>query len=564
MSLPNSLLQTLQDQDLGHLRIIAQLWGLDPPRGGPLAAARDLAGAMTDPANLLETYESLPPGLREALEAILARGGRMPLGQLTRRFGPIRRMGPGRRDRVKAWQEPASPAEALWYRGLIALGFADTPTGLQEFAFIPTDIVSLLPEAGPAQQEPPGSPCPAPEAWQAGGSAADDLTTLLAALRQKPAGGAGLPAGRRARMARFLFSARSLDMLLAIGLEAGYLLTSPLRPDPESIRSFLDLEHPAANLHLLELWMHSLRWNDLSALPTLLAGPEGWPNDPLTTRRGALRLMAAIPTGTWWDLERFVADVREHDPGFQRPGGDFSTWYLRHADSGEFLQGIDHWAAVDGAVLRFLISGPMNWLGAAEFYPGEGAEQPPAFRLTPASGVLFGREAPPPPPHPRPAETRVAPDGRLHVPASTDLDSRYQMARFSAWEGMEHGEYIYRLTPSALRLASQAGLRLEHVRAILGEAAGRPLPKHLLEALERWDRKDTEAAISRSLILRVQDPNVLSSLRDHKSTGRFLGEPLGPTAILVSERDLEPLLAAAVRQGLLIDPPVSSSPDSGA
>lgn len=563
MSLPYPLLQTLQDQDLGHLRIIAQLWGFDAPKGGPLTVAHELAEAMTEPVNLLETYESLPPAPREALDAIHTRGGRMPLAQVMRRFGPIRRMGPGRRDRIKAWQDPASPIEALWYRGLIALGFADSPTGLQEFAFIPTDLRALLPEAGPAKEVPLGQPGPAPETWRAGGSAGDDMTTLLAALRRKPARGADLPAERHAAIERFMLAPRSLDLLVTIGLEAEYLRASPTQPDPERIRAFLELKHPAANLHLLDLWMRSLQWNDLSALPSLLAGPEGWPNDPLTTRQASLRLMAAIPVGTWWDLDRFVADVREHDPGFQRPGGDFSTWYLRHAHSGEFLQGIDHWADVDGALLRFLIGGPMNWLGAAEFWPGEGAGKPPVFRLTPASGLLFGREAPPSP-IPQSAATRVRPDGRLLVPTSTALGLRYQMARFSAWEGLQLGDYVYRLTPTALQSASEAGLRLTHVRAILEQAAGHPLPKHLLSALERWEQEHTQAAISRSLVLRVQDSEVLLRLRDHKTTGRFLGEPLGPTAVIVSERDVEPLLAAAIRLGLLIDPPSPLAPDPGA
>ncbi len=561
MSLPYSLLQTLQDQDLGHLRIIARFWGFDPPQGSALAAANVLAQAMTQPENLREIYESLPQALREALDTVHARGGRMPLAQLTRRFGPIRRIGPGRRDRIKAWQEPASPNEALWYRGLIALGFADTPTGLQEFAFIPTDLRSLLPQAVPAEQAPPGCPGASPEAWQMGGSAADDLTTLLAALRRRPARKAALSPDRRAALARFLFSPESLELLLALGREGGYLAPSPLSPDPERIRAFLDLDHPAANRHLLELWLRSVEWNDLSALPTLSAGPEGWPNDPLTTRQGALRLMAAIPAGTWWDLDRFIADVRESEPGFQRPGGDFSAWYLRRAGSGEFLQGIDHWAAVDGALLRFLIRGPMRWLGAAEFYPGSGADSPPVFRLTADSGALFGYAGTARPRGSEPAPTRALRDGRLRVPADTALALRYQMARFTSWEGLQESEYIFRLTPSALQEAMAAGLRLDHVRAILDHAMGRPLPKHLQGALERWARKGTEASVSRSLVLQVGDPEVLADLRANKSTARLLGEALGSKAALVSERNVGQLLAAAARMGLLIDPPASAGPD---
>jgi hypothetical protein len=561
MSLPYPLLQTLQDQDIGHLRIIARFWGFDPPQGGPLNAARVLARAMTEPENLLEIYESLPPALREALDTIHARGGSTPLAQLTRRFGPIRRIGPGRRDRIKAWQEPASPIEALWYRGLIALGFADTPTGLQEFAFIPTDLRLLLPQARPAEQAPLGCPGPPPDAWRTGASAADDMTSLLAALRRRPGQKTPLSPERRATLGRFLFSPESLDLLLVLGREAEYLTPSPLSPDPERIRAFLDLDHPAANRRLLQLWMRSVEWNDLSALPTLSAGPEGWPNDPLTSRQAALQLMEAIPAGTWWDLDQFVADVRESEPAFQRPGGDFSTWYLRRAGSGEFLQGIDHWAAVDGALLRFLIRGPMHWMGAVEFYPGAGANSPPVFRLTTDSGALFGHPAAGLPQGPEPAPTRALPDGRLRVPSETGLALRYQIARFTSWEALQENEYIFRLTPSALHEARAAGLRLDHVRAILDQAMRHPLPKPLREALGRWDRKGTEASVDRALVLQVGDPEVLDNLRANKWTARLLGEPLGPKAALVSERDVAPLLAAAARMGLLIDPPSPAGSD---
>jgi hypothetical protein len=57
------------------------------------------------------------------------------------------------------------------------------------------------------------------------------------------------------------------------------------------------------------------------------------------------------------------------------------------------------------------------------------------------------------------------------------------------------------------------------------------------------------------MILRVRDPKVLSSLLENPRTARYLGERLGPSAAVVSARDIQPLLASAVKLGLLIDPP---------
>ncbi len=114
------LLRTLQDHDLGHLRIVAELWGLDLSPGSPLEIARALAAAMLQPSALHEVVDGLPADTGQALQALKASGGRMPLADLTRRFGPLREIGAGRRDREKVWRQPTSPLEALWYRGLLA------------------------------------------------------------------------------------------------------------------------------------------------------------------------------------------------------------------------------------------------------------------------------------------------------------------------------------------------------------------------------------------------------------------------------------------------------------
>ena len=139
-----TLLQTLQDHDLGHLKAIAELWGIDLPHGDPAPAASHLAQSMLRPDVAEEIIESLPQAAMEALQSIILHGGRIPLADMRREFGSIRRMGPGKRDREKPWRAPESSTETLWYRGLIATAFADSPSGLREFVFIPTDLSPLL------------------------------------------------------------------------------------------------------------------------------------------------------------------------------------------------------------------------------------------------------------------------------------------------------------------------------------------------------------------------------------------------------------------------------------
>ena len=552
------LLRTLQDHDLGHLRIVAELWGLDMPPGTAVEAARQLAQAMLDHGTVRETAESLPPVDREALDHLLTQGGRLPLADATRRFGPLREMGPGRRDREKPWRSPTSPVEALWYRGLIARAFTETPAGPQEFVFIPTDLLPLLPTPAPADEPPFGCQAPVPAlAWPADPFAsADDATTLLASLRRRSSKSLPLTPAHIAGLTPFLLQPGSINLLLALLLEKSLLIGPPYRPSPETVRTFLDASRGEATRQLLAAWVSSRLWNDLQQVPHLEAPGDGWPNDPPIARLAVIGFLKAIPLGEWWDLTSFVGAARERQPGFQRPAGDFESWYLRDRRTGAFLRGFEHWESVEGSLLRNMIAGPLHWLGAADLGGLAPGSPPSSFRLTSLALALHDPQADLPPDDPASAAV-LQPDGRLTVPRSAPRAERYQVARISAWERLDGDGYHCRLTPSSLQDAADQGLQVPQVRTILEGACGRPAPAPLVRAIERWRAQGSEARLERPLVLRVSSRRVLEELKGNRATARYLGEPLGPTAVLVSERDWERLCAAAAPLGLLIDPPPS-------
>jgi hypothetical protein len=550
-----ALLRTLQDHDLGHLRIVAELWGIDLPSGPALEAARALAQAMLDPAAALEQAESLPPSARQTLDFLLRSGGRFPLADLLRQLGPLREMGPGRRDREKPWRDPASPLEVLWYRGLIARAFAETPTGPQEFAFVPSDLRPLLPAPAPTLAEPLGCSA-APPAWSAPASTAapDDATTLLAALRRRSSSTLPPAPARMASLGPFLERPETAGLLLTLLHQEGVLSGPPFRPSPEAIRHFLDAPRPEANRALLNAWLRSSSWNDLAHLPHLqIAGPT-WPNDPIPARQALVDLLRHIPTGDWWDLEAFVATVHDSQPGFQRPAGDFDSWYVREAKSGAFLRGFEHWETVDGALLRFLIAGPLHWLGVLDL-GGPGPETPPtAFRQTPLAASLQDPHVPLAE-EGQPTKAALRADGSLVIPHDASRSLRYQVARFCAWEGRGTQGYTFRLTPASLQAAAGQGLKQTHMVAVLESATGRSLPEPLHRGLARWARRGREAWMERPLALRLESAAVLRELNANPATARYLGESLGPTTVVILDKDWERLCAAAAKIGLLIQPP---------
>lgn len=550
-----TLLKTLQDYDVGHLHIIAASWGFELPSLSFAETLEYLLDHMLEESLMEEILESITPHVQEVLQFLVRQGGRMPFSDLTRRYGPLREMGTARRDRLKPWQNPVSPLEVLWYHGLLARAFIDTPTGPQEFAFIPSEILQQLLKGADLAPQPLGHPASTPKLVQlALSTAVDDTTSLLADFRSLPKKGEGFDDERRSRLRPFLFHSQSIEMLFILLTEMEILTPSPIQPDPEATRRFLDLPREQALARLLLAWKDSRLWNDLQHTPGLTISTEKWPNDPLTTRQIVLNDIHQIPTDIWWDLESLVRAIREQHPGFQRPGSDFDSWYIQDATTGAFLHGFSHWDKVDGALLRFILCGPLHWLGVIDIGKDDPQGLPSAFRLTQQLQVLFG-EAPISEYVESMALSRITTDGKITIPRNASQTLRYQIARFCDWiERTEQGT-IYHLNPSALERATVQGLQVKQVRSILEKLLDHPLPNPLLQAIARWEQYGCEAYLERTILLRVKDEKVLESLRANRRTARYLGEILAPTIAMVKEKDWQELCSAAAKSGLFIDHP---------
>ena len=181
-----SLERVLIDLDLDLLHVVADLWDVELAPGLTVnEAVERLVEGMTQPQAVTETWSRLSEAERDALAALQAHEGRLPLAQFTRQFGEIRPMGTARREREKPWLEPANPTEGLYYRGLIARAFDQGPGGVQEYVFVPLELLSLLPTPAARLTLPvPGHALegvPPERTIPASLSAPDDLTTLSSA-----------------------------------------------------------------------------------------------------------------------------------------------------------------------------------------------------------------------------------------------------------------------------------------------------------------------------------------------------------------------------------------------
>ena len=551
-----TLLHTLQDQDLGYLRIIAELWGLDLPPGTTREVAEALTQDMTTSDTIGEIIEALPAKASEALHALGQLGGKSPWNAWDRKYGPLRAMGPGRRDREQPWREPSSISEVLWYRGLLGRAFIDTAKGPEEFAYVPQELLAWL------QRQPQNNPVPLIDQIspptiriEAAATIIDDCTTLLAALRRQIKPSTTLPKALRQFIRSHLIHPDSLDLSLALIRSIGLLSAGSLEADLEAVRDFLLADRVLSLQKLYSTWKNASRWNDLAGLPGLRSGGDVWPNDPRLVRKTLIRWLGRLQVGQWYSLSALIRAIYEEDPAFQRPGGHFDTWYMHDAE-GIPLNGIEHWYAIEGALLRSILKGPLRWFGVIELGRDKPEGPLTSFRPTQLSRLLED-------PHsklPSVAESgkaTIRADGQISVPRLAPRSTRYQLARILDWERQEEHNYNYRLSIRAIREADRQKLNLNQVRAVLTQASETDLPPSVLQALQRFEQQGYDAKLNQQQLLTVSDESLMHTIRTHPSTKRFLQEVLNNKTAIVRSDQWEQLIQAAVRMGILIDGPES-------
>jgi hypothetical protein len=334
-------------------------------------------------------------------------------------------------------------------------------------------------------------------------------------------------------------------LLRAAGILAGN------EPVPEAVKQWLKLPPAAALDRLTAAWQESEVFNELRLLPGLVCEGE-WSNEARLARQRLLSLIRAIPVNRWWSLSAFVQDIQAHQPDFQRPVGDYDSWFIRRAADGVYLRGFACWDEVDGALVRFLITRLLFWLGRVDLATSGQEGMVSAFRLKtkPEISRQDGR-------------LTVASNGRIVIPRQVPRLVRYQVARFCEWEPSPPGEYRYRVTVQSLQRCAGQGLKVGALPALLAKHAQSELPPAFVKAVKRWESRGTEARLETQMVLRLSRAEVLEEL--HRSrAARFLGEVLNPTTVIVKPGASSRVLAALAELGLLAEVLVPDQPQDPA
>jgi hypothetical protein len=500
------------------LQVIAELRGAFLDAADNHREAVDLLAAqITDPTSILMAYQELidyHTQAQTALEKLIGEGGEMVEAQFSREFGAIRQMGPARLEREMPWHNPESVAELLYYYALIGRGFKGAGQNAHTIVYIPTDVVPWLPN--PANSERHGAlsvmpvpPPPASRMLQTEDAFLEDVGTLLGFLHTdtlrltehghpQPEDLARLaqrlqhaalasPATADNEPEKSLEKVR-LSLLLHLANQLGWLRlsASQVRLTGNRVYAFLELNRAEQHFALWDAWRKSVEWNDLCRVPTLHCAETGnWANDPHQTREAVLDLLRHLQPGAWYSQSELINSIKENVPDFQRPTGDYESWYIRSNNTQEFLKGFEHWDEVEGALLRFLFSGPLYWLSALDLAePSAGDDLLISLSQLGARWLDLDAEFPD---APRRRPITIDEEFRVKVPLGTPLSDRFRVERFAQWQA-SYPQFVYQINQRSLTRAAEEGISPQRVLEFL-QNHSRQIPDKVKTGLQRFAEK---------------------------------------------------------------------------
>lgn len=525
-----SLYLSLIDYTLEQLKAIAEVRAVTVDALNLAEAAAQLTEALLAPASVAIVLSDLDSEEHAALLMLLNHGGAVELPRFVREYGPVRPMGQARLIREKPWRQPVNPAEKLWYKGLIFKGFQMTDQGSVEVIYIPSDLMPLLELSPPAPSTPPLPTLPiAPQDDPAvirRGHLRETVFTVLVHLQTHVV-------RSQDELTSLVSSPAEVAFLLHV-METGKLITTApgrLRPNRVPARQWLQAPPEAQLFQLQQAWRTSHTWNDLWHVPGLVPQPTGWENSPLRTRARILDKLAQLDRETWVTVADFVTYIKNSDPDFQRPNGDYQSWYIQDQD-GTYLMGFENWDKVEGALLRYWLAQILPALDVVELgAPAEDAS-PTCFRVTTAGGAFLDGTAQPASTE-APAFLRANANFYVSVPKSASLYDRFQLARFAELDRREERQVIYRITQESVNRALRNGVTAEQITTFLNRATNNQTPLNVAETLLTWGGRYGTAKLEQVMVLRLADAGMADELKQHNNIGPLLGEQIGPVAFLI-------------------------------
>ncbi len=537
--------ELLPNRNWYTLRAIAYAHGQAfNPRLTKDQAVEQIAALLSEPACVRRALATLPDDAREALQALLACDGVMPAHRFLAHFGPLPRFRPWRAGSPPApWRHPTSPAERLWFLGLIFL--PSTPEG--RVVLIPEELRPFLADrlSPIANRQLQRTMCDT--RCTIGHDPILDVAHLLAFLQGHDV---------RPFAGRWLAPChlRTLDIVLSHPDPAAVTARSELQT---GYLRFLHYLAEAAGLvapamGLLKPAPTAWNWLDASETGRWQTLWEGWQADlQRSSRQLALWTRFRLPA------ERpFVRTLLDALSALSGEG------WMALTTLGDWLRGRCIGAGTlprDGDVLaplQALFAGPLAWAGLVRTDPEA------SFSFTPLGNWLLGPSAEPPESPPtRPAAIHCPDDDCLIIvlPEPPDRPPLRPLVELGL---APEGRLTRHLARERFVATLANGIGRARVVQTLSELTGGPLSPAVLERLETWEAQARSLTLRRLTVLTAADPQTLNQLAAERSVRSHFRETLSPHHVAVDPGSVEQLLRLLHRRGHtpLVEPTYPPSP----
>lgn len=533
---------TLTNYDMDFLMRIARRWGVHISQRDVDSARVDLYACMMDAPKFSALRASLDEAAGKAWSDLVQKGGKIPWAEFSRSHGEIRDFGPASREREEPDLHPISAAEVLWYSGLAGRAFLKSGHEPKEFFYIPDELLAFV--TGEHQQahklllRPSVNQKPR-YVERAVALLPDRLTDLLAALRMQR------------EIPEAVWKVWQMPKAFALHLlQADGLIDAALLPIPEAMKEFFSASRAQVHKRFYQAWLAAGGINELRMLPGLVF--EGtWQNDPIAPRRLLTRILSELETGTWWSLSSLITTIKNTTPDFQRQAGDYESWYIREEGSSAYLSGFENWERVEGALLGFLLSGPLHWQGIVNLARAGPDGKFTAFQLNQQmKPLLDGLELETSEIENR--EIKIRDALHISIPNFAARLPRYQVARFCGLREVFPKETLYILTSASLKRAEEQGLQLKQLLQLLEREKAASIPENLRSLEARWSLYGQEAEIEKVLLLRFTREAACAEFLKHAAE-RFTLEALNARTVIITGRQLDGVVKLLNELGMLAE-----------
>lgn len=381
-------------------------------------------------------------------------------------------------------------------------------------------------------------------------------------------------AGDEARL-EFIFS-----LLVACGL---FQPGSPVTTWPEVKEQFLRHDELTQRAILSQVYFRMSNWSELWEVlrnqqnqppADRLSLKRAWNNpyfkpmqlnaDLARFRLLVLRVLACLPDGKWVMLDDLLGLMGHTWLHFdqspwqtywytpQKPG-----WFLAKGESQQPLNPKDTqaWALAQGSFIRYLITGPLYWLGLADLSFNEGLLT--AVRLHGLADLYWDRiEVPPAPDHAvtqaataPPAEAVATDEYRITVnPTAISAQAHSLLDKIARLEVMEPERFVYRLEAQAAHASFEAGLALSEVIEGWEQHLAIPMPETIHSKLSEWWQAYGQVRIYEDVtIIEFGDDYALAEMKAVTSLENYLIAEISPRLVLIPQ-DAVPFLTAELEK----------------